>query len=73
MFAAMAGNSWKFICILTILTLVEEISEIKDCKNTMEYFYYFINQASNVEIWTEYDILVAYVCFALVLNSNFLP
>lgn len=38
----------------------------------MEYLYYFLNQAFSVEVWTEYDILVAYFCLALVLNSNFL-
>lgn len=42
MFAAVAGNHWKVICILNILTLVEEIREIKGWKNTMEYLYYFL-------------------------------
>lgn len=72
-FAAEACNHWKVICILTILTLVEEIRKIKDCKNTMEYLYYFLNQASNDEIWEECDIVVAYFCLALVLNSIFWP
>lgn len=73
MVAAVSGNHWKVICSLTILTLVEEIREIKDCKNTMEYLYNFLRQASNDEIWTEYDIVVAYFCLAFILNSNFWP
>lgn len=71
-FIAVAGNHWKVICILTILTLEEEIREIKDYKNTMEYSYYFLNQAFNEEIWTEYvQIVVAYFCLALLPNSFF--
>lgn len=74
-FAAVAnGNHWEVICIVTILALVEEVRDIKHCENAMEWYLhsYFLSQASNDEIWKQYDLVVPYLSLVLVLNLKFL-